>query len=86
MTTYTENGNITTKTEFEEIGWSLLDASTIYQATVTEFSIAEGIIRVYTKIVNADGSDYIPAYYRNHWNGFTETADKQKTLFHRREV
>ena len=80
MTTYTENGNITTKTEFEEIGWSLLDASTIYRATVTEFSIAEGIIRIYTKVVNSDGSDYKPAYYRNHCNGFSATADEQKTL------
>lgn len=73
MTTYTEKNDVTIKTEFEEIGWSLHDASTIYRATVTEFSIAEGIIRVYTKIVNSDGSDYNTAYYRNHWNGFTLT-------------
>jgi hypothetical protein len=76
MTKYTEKGNITIKTEFtdfDEIGWSCLDARTVYKATVTEFSIAEGIIRVYTKVVNADGSDYKPAYYRNHWNGFSPT-------------
>ena len=82
MTTYTEKHDVTIKTEFEEIGWSLLDTSTIYRATVTEFSIAEGIIRIYTKVVNADGSDYKPTHYRNHWNGFSATADKQKTLFH----
>ena len=82
MTTYTEKNDITIKTEFEEIGWSLLDTSTIYRATVTEFSIAEGIIRIYTKVVNADGSDYKPTHYRNHWNSFTLTADEQKTLFH----
>ena len=80
MTTYTEKYDVTIKTEFEEIGWSLLDTSTIYRATVTEFSIAEGIIRVYTKLVNADGSDYKPTHYRNHWNGFSATADEQKTL------
>jgi len=81
MTTYTEKHDVTIKTEFEEIGWSLLDTSTIYRATVTEFSIAEGIIRVYTKVVNADGSDYKLTHYRNHWNGFSATADEQKTLF-----
>ena len=81
MTTYTEKHDVTIKTEFEEIGWSLLDTSTIYRATVTEFSIAEGIIRVYTKVVNADGSDYKPTHYRNHYNGFSATADEQKTLF-----
>ena len=80
MTTYTEKENITTKTEFEEIGWSLLDTSTIYRATVTEFSIAQGIISVRTKLVNADGSDYKPTHYRNRWNGFSATADEQKTL------
>lgn len=77
MTTYTEERGVTTKTEYTEldaIGWSCLDASAVYKATVTEFSIAEGIIRVYAKVVNADGSDYKPAYYRNHWNGFSPAA------------
>ncbi len=74
MTTYTEKNDITTKTEFVEIGWSCLDASTIYRATITEFSIARGIISVRTKIVNADGSDYKPTHYRNHCNGFTLTT------------
>ena len=71
MTKYTEKGNITTKTEYTEIGWSCLDASTVYKATITEFSIERGIISVQTKIVNGDGSDYRPKYYRNHWNGLT---------------
>ena len=74
MTRYTEKSGITTKTEYNElnaIGWSCLDASTIYRATVTEFSIARGVISVCTKAVNADGSDYKPTHYRNHWNGFT---------------
>jgi len=71
MTTYTDGNGITTKIEVEEIGWSCLDASTIYKATITEFSIERGIISVQTKIVNGDGSDYRPRYYRNHWNGFT---------------
>ena len=74
MTTYSEKRGITTKTEFDEIGWSCLDASTIYRATITEFSIARGIISIRTKIVNADGSDYKPTHYRNHQNGFTLTA------------
>ena len=72
MTTYTENNGITTKTEYAEIGWSCLDATTVYKATITEFSIAKGIISVRTKIVNADGSDYKPTHYRNHDNGFTQ--------------
>jgi hypothetical protein len=75
MTTYTEKRGITTKTEFTDydmIGWSLLDASPIYRATVTEFSIARGVIARYTKVVNADGSDYRPVSYRNLNNGFTE--------------
>lgn len=73
MITYAEKRDATIKTELEEIGWSCLDASTVYKATVTEFSIAKGIISVYTKVVNADGSDYKPTHYRNHWNGFTES-------------
>lgn len=72
MTTYTDKDGITTKIECEEIGWSCLDATTVYKATITEFSIAKGIISVRTKIVNADGSDYRPKYYRNHDNGFTQ--------------
>jgi len=81
MTTYTEKRGITTKTELEEIGWSCSDASTIYRATVTEFSIARGIISVRTKVVNADGSDYKPTHYRNHWNGFSLTADEHRTQY-----
>ena len=84
MIIYTERCGVTTKTEFteyDEIGWSCLDAGTIYRATVTEFSIAEGIIRVYTKIVNADGSDYKPTHYRNPWHGFTPTADEHRTQY-----
>jgi len=77
MTTYTEKRGITTKTELVEIGWSCLDASTIYRATITAFSIARGIISVRTKIVNADGSDYKPKYYKNHWNSFTLTAKEE---------
>ena len=72
MTTYTEKRGITTKTEFTEfdaIGWSCLDASTIYRATVTEFSIAKGVITQYTKVVNADGSDYKPTHYQNYNGG-----------------
>ena len=75
MTTYTENNGITTKTEYVEIGWSCLDASTVYKATVTEFSIERGIISVYKKVVNADGSDYKPTHYRNHWNGLTPVKE-----------
>ena len=74
MTTYTEKRGITTKTEFTEadaIGWSCLDASTVYRATVTEFSIARGVIARYTKVVNADGSDYKLTYYRNYCNDIT---------------
>jgi hypothetical protein len=84
MTVYTEKHGITTKiefTEFDAIGWSCLDASTIYLATVTEFSIARGLISVRTKVVNADGSDYKPPYYRNYWNGFTATADARRTKY-----
>ena len=74
MTTYSEKRGITTKTELVEIGWSCIDASPIYRATITEFSIAQGIINVHTKIINSDGSDYKPTHYRNHWNGFTLTT------------
>ena len=84
MTTYTEKRGITTKTEFTEfdaIGWSCIDASAIYRATVTEFSIARGLISVCTKVVNADGSDYKPTHYRNHWNSFSPTADEHRTLY-----
>ena len=88
MTTYTEKRGITTKTEFDEIGWSCLDASTIYLATVTEFDIARGVISVRTKVVNADGSDYKPKYYRNHRNGLSLTADEQRTQYNasRRDI
>ena len=76
MTTYTEKNGITTKTEIiDEIGWSCLDASAIYNATITEFSIEQGIISMKTKIVNADGSDYKPTHYRNHWNGLTPVKE-----------
>ena len=68
MTTYTDNNGITTKIECTEIGWSLLDAKIIYRATVTEFSIERGVISINIKIVNADGTDYKPNYYRNLWN------------------
>jgi hypothetical protein len=87
-TTYTEKRGITTKTVLTEIGWSCLDASTIYLATVTEFSIARGLISVRTKVVNADGSDYKPTHYRNHWNGFSLTADENRTLYNasRRDI
>lgn len=64
-TIFIEKGNITSKMELEEIGWSCLDASSVYRATVTEFSIPDGIISVHTKIVNADGSEYKLPYYRN---------------------
>lgn len=70
-TTYTEKRGVTTKTEFHPIGWSVQDASTIYRADVTEFSISRGVIREYAKIVNGDGSDYTPACYRNYNNGFS---------------
>jgi hypothetical protein len=88
MTTYTEKRGITTKTEFTEfdaIGWSCIDGSTIYRATVTEFSIARGLISVRTKVVNADGSDYKPTHYRNHWNGFTPTVDEIRLLYELRQ-
>lgn len=84
MTIYTEKHGVTTKiefTEFDAIGWSCLDASAIYRATVTEFSIARGLISVRTKVVNADGSDYKPTHYRNHWNGFSLTADEHRTQY-----
>jgi hypothetical protein len=74
MTTYTDKNGITTKMEYSDtdaIGWSCLDTSTIYRATVTEFSIAKGIIKQYAKLVSADGSDYKPTHYRNYTNGFT---------------
>ena len=75
MTTYTDKNGITTKIEIDEIGWSCLDASTIYKATITEFSIERGIISVQTKIVNSDGTDYRPKYYRNHWNSLTPVKE-----------
>ncbi len=68
MTMYTEENGITTKMELEEIGWSCLDASTIYRKTITEFSIEQGIINKSTKIVNEDGSEYKPKYYRTYWH------------------
>ena len=83
MTTYTKKRGITTMTEFTEfdaIGWSCLDASTIYLATVTDFSIDRGLISVRAKVVNADGSDYKPAYYRNQWNGFTKIIKTKKGI------
>lgn len=63
MTSYTDMNGITTKIEVEEIGCSCLDGSTIYKATITEFSIENGIISTQTKIVNADGSDYKPTHF-----------------------
>lgn len=83
MTTYTEKNGITTKTEFtefDEIGWSCLGGR-VYIATVTEFSIARGVISVRIKVVNADGSEYKLPYYRNHWNGFTATAEARRPKY-----
>lgn len=76
MITYTEHRGITTKTEYAEtdmIGWSVLDATPVYRATITEFSISKGVIARYAKVVNALGGDYKPPYYRNIYNGFTPT-------------
>jgi hypothetical protein len=85
MVIYTEKNDITTKIEFtefdDEIGWSLLGGNRVYLATVTEFSIARGVISVRIKVVNADGSEYKLPYYRNHWNGFTATADARRTKY-----
>lgn len=74
MIYYSEKGKITTKlefTEFDMIGWSLLDATPVYRATVTEFSIACGVIAIYHKVINGDGSDYKLPNYRNINNSFT---------------
>ena len=67
MTRYTEKRGITTKiehTEHDMIGWSCLDAAPIYRATITEFSIAKGLIARYAKAVNADGSGSACTHYR----------------------
>ena len=74
MINYKEEDGITTKTEytnFDMVGWSCMDAGSLFRATVTVFSISEGVISVTNKIVNADGSDYKPTYYRNVYNGFS---------------
>ncbi len=71
---YTEDCGITTKTEFTEfdmVGWSVINAESIFEAVVVEFSIEKGLIARYTKIVHRDGSDYKARAYRNLCNGFT---------------
>ena len=76
MTLYTEKRSITTKTAFSDcdaIGWSVLDASVIFRATVTEFSIAKGLLRRYYKIVTGNGEDYKPTVYRAFNNGLSQS-------------
>jgi len=76
MTLYTEKGSITTKTAFgdcDAIGWSVLDGSVIFRATVTKFSIAKGLIRRYCKIVTGNGEDYKPTVYRTFNNGLSQS-------------
>jgi hypothetical protein len=70
-TEYTELENVTKKQEYEEIGWSVFDASMIYKRKSTLFNISDGVIKVYYEYVNADGTEYRAKVYRNFHNGFT---------------
>ena len=70
-TEYTELGNITKKHEYEEIGWSVFDASMIYRRKTTLFSIADGVITVYYEYVNKDGTEYEAKVYKNFHHCFT---------------
>lgn len=71
MIRYREDGEVTIKDEYQEIGWSVLDASTIYKVKTTKFSIADGIVDTSCWYANKDGSPYKAAAYRNRNNGFT---------------
>ena len=68
---YTEMGNVTKVCEYEPVGWSVFDASTIYRRKTTIFSIADGIILVRYGYVNRDGSEYKAKVYRDFSNSFT---------------
>lgn len=71
MTKYREVGEVTIKDEYQEIGWSVFDSSTIYKVTTTAFSIADGIISISHWLASKDGSEYKAKVYRNFNNGFT---------------
>ena len=71
MIKYREIEEVTMKDEYQEIGWSVLDSSTIYSVKTTAFSIADGIIATSHWVANKDGSEYKPSVYRNFNNGFT---------------
>jgi hypothetical protein len=70
-TEYTEMGNVTKVCEYEPVGWSVFDSSTIYRRKTTIFNISDGIILVRYGYVNKDGTEYKAAVYRNFSNGFT---------------
>jgi len=71
MIKYREIDNITMKDEYEEIGWSVLDSSTIYRVKTTAFNISDGIISTTYWFANKDGTEYKASAYRNCFNGFT---------------
>ena len=70
-TEYIELGNVTKKQEYEEIGWSVFDASMIYRRKTTLFSIADGVITTYYEYVNKDGTEYKAKVYKNFYHGLT---------------
>ena len=70
-TEYTELGNVTKKHEYEEIGWSVFDASMIYRRKTTLFSIADGVITVYFEFTDKEGKKYKANVYKNFYNGLT---------------
>ena len=70
-TRYTEIGKVTVKDDYEEIGWSVFDSSTIYKVKRTKFSISDGVISESSLYASKDGSEYRAAAYRNANNGFT---------------
>ena len=71
MTKYREIGELSMKDEYTEIGWSILDASTVYRVKTTTYSIADGVISTTYWIANKDGTEYKAKEYRNIYNGFT---------------
>ena len=70
-TEYTELENVTKKQEYEEVGWSVFDASMIYRRKTTLFNIGEGVISVVYEYVDKNGKKYKAKVYKNFSHGFT---------------
>lgn len=70
MVKFFEKDGICYKEVYEQIGWSVFDATPIYKVNVIAFTIADGIISSFYRYANKDGSNYMAKCYRSLNNNF----------------